>query len=108
MIASMHAFSESNTRAGPVMTGLFNTASYAGFTFLSALAGLVAGKAGFLAAFILMAGMAAAVAVPIGRCRCAEAPTGRLTCPRRACHSFRRSAPMIHTSPGEQSPGFSR
>jgi hypothetical protein len=27
---------------------------------------------------------------------------------RRACHSFRRSAPMIHTSPGEPSPGFSR
>ena len=36
----------------------------------------------------------------------AEAP-GRLPCPRRACHSFRRSAPTIHTSPAEPSLGFS-
>ncbi|MDD3112327.1 MAG: MFS transporter, partial [Methanofollis liminatans] len=53
-----------------VMTGLFNTATYAGFTLLPALAGLVAGELGFLAAFLLLAGMAAAVAIPIGRCRC--------------------------------------
>jgi len=53
-----------------VMTGLFNTASYAGFTILSALAGGVAGWFGFLPAFLLLAVMVAAAAVPIGRCRC--------------------------------------
>ncbi|MDD4567907.1 MAG: MFS transporter [Methanoculleus chikugoensis] len=69
IVATLAFLAETRIEQG-VMTGLFNTASYAGFTFLSAVAGLVAGNVGFLAAFLLMAGMAAAVAVPIGRCRC--------------------------------------
>jgi MFS family permease len=69
IVAVLAFLAETRIEQG-VMTGLFNTASYAGFTFLSALAGLVAGGIGFLAAFVLLAGMAAVVAVPIGRCRC--------------------------------------
>ncbi len=68
-VAALAFLAETRIQQG-AMTGLFNTASYAGFTFLSALAGLAAGGAGFLAAFLLLAGMAVAVAVPIGRCRC--------------------------------------
>lgn len=69
IVAALAFLAETGIEQG-AMTGLFNTATYAGFTFLSALAGLAAGGAGFLAAFLLLAGMAAAVAVPIGRCRC--------------------------------------
>jgi len=70
IVAVLAFLAETKIQQG-VMTGLFNTAAYAGFTVLSALAGLVAGELGFLAAFLLLAGMAAAVAIPIGRCRCA-------------------------------------
>lgn len=69
IVAALAFLAETRIRQG-VMTGLFNTAAYAGFTLLSTLAGLVAGGFGFPAAFLLLAGMAAAVAVPIGRCRC--------------------------------------
>jgi len=69
IVAILAFLAETRVQQG-VMTGLFNTASYAGFTFLSALAGFAAGMFGFLAAFLLLAGMAAAVAIPIGRCRC--------------------------------------
>ncbi len=69
IVAVLAFLAETKIQQG-VMTGLFNTAAYAGFTFLSALAGLVAGGFGFLTAFLLLAGMAAAVAIPIGRCRC--------------------------------------
>ncbi|MDN7013288.1 MFS transporter [Methanoculleus sp. FWC-SCC3] len=69
IVAALAFLAETRIEQG-VMTGLFNTATYAGFTFLSALAGLVAGGTGFLAAFLLLAGMAVVVAVPIGRCRC--------------------------------------
>ncbi|MDK2891395.1 MAG: hypothetical protein PWR21_2027 [Methanoculleus sp.] len=69
IVAVLAFLAETRIQQG-VMTGLFNTATYAGFTFLSALAGLAAGLFGFLAAFLLLAGMAAAVAIPIGRCRC--------------------------------------
>ncbi|MDV2482484.1 MFS transporter [Methanoculleus sp. Wushi-C6] len=69
MVAALAFLAETRLEQG-VMVGLFNTASYAGFTFLSALAGLVAGYSGFLPAFLLLAGIAAAIAVPIGRCRC--------------------------------------
>lgn len=69
IVAVLAFLAETKIQQG-VMTGLFNTAAYAGFTFLSALAGLVAGELGFLTAFLLLAGMAAAVAIPIGRCRC--------------------------------------
>ena len=37
---------------------------------LAAFAGLVAGGAGFLAAFLLLAGVAAAMALTINGCRC--------------------------------------
>ncbi|PKL61105.1 MAG: MFS transporter [Methanomicrobiales archaeon HGW-Methanomicrobiales-2] len=69
IVAALAFLAETKIQQG-VMTGLFNTATYAGFTLLPALAGLVAGELGFLAAFLLLAGMAAAVAIPIGRCRC--------------------------------------
>ncbi|MCM2466581.1 MFS transporter [Methanoculleus oceani] len=69
IVAVLAFLAETRIQQG-VMTGLFNTASYAGFTFLSAIAGLAAGLFGFLAAFLLLAVMAAAVAIPIGRCRC--------------------------------------
>ncbi|KAF5055104.1 Major Facilitator Superfamily protein [anaerobic digester metagenome] len=69
IVATLAFLAETKIEQG-VMTGLFNTASYAGFTFLSAITGLVAGWVGFLAAFVLLAGMAVAVAIPIGRCRC--------------------------------------
>ncbi len=69
IVATLAFLAETKIEQG-VMTGLFNTASYAGFTFLSAITGLVAGWVGFPAAFVLLAGMAAAVAIPIGRCRC--------------------------------------
>lgn len=69
IVAVLAFLAETKIQQG-VMTGLFNTAAYAGFTVLPALAGLVAGEFGFLTAFLLLAGMAAVVAVPIGRCRC--------------------------------------
>lgn len=69
IVAALAFLAETRIQQG-VMTGLFNTAAYAGFTVLPALAGLAAGGFGFLAAFLLIAGMAAAAAVPIGRCRC--------------------------------------
>jgi len=69
IVAVLAFLAETKIQQG-AMTGLFNTASYAGFTVLPSLAGLVAGGIGFLPAFLLLAGMAAAVAVPIGRCRC--------------------------------------
>ncbi len=69
IVAALAFLAETRIQQG-VMTGLFNTAAYAGFTVLPALAGLAAGRFGFLAAFLLIAGMAAAAAVPIGRCRC--------------------------------------
>jgi predicted MFS family arabinose efflux permease len=52
------------------MAGLFNTATYAGFTFLAAFAGLVAGEFSFLTAFLLLAGMAAVMAFTISGCQC--------------------------------------
>ena len=69
IVAVLEFLAETGIQQG-VMTGLFNTASYAGFTILSALAGGVAGWFGFLPAFLLLAVMVAAAAVPIGRCRC--------------------------------------
>ncbi len=69
IVAVLAFLAETQIQQG-VMTGLFNTAAYAGFTVLPSLAGLVAGEFGFLPAFLLLAGMAAAVAIPIGRCRC--------------------------------------
>jgi len=69
IVAVLAFLAETQIQQG-VMTGLFNTATYAGFTFLSAFAGLVAGESGFLTAFLLLAGMAAVMTVTIGRCRC--------------------------------------
>jgi len=69
IVAALAFLAETRLEQG-VMVGLFNTAAYAGFTFLSALAGLVAGYSGFLTAFLLLAGVAAVIAIPIGRCRC--------------------------------------
>ena len=70
IVAALAFLAKTRVQQG-VMTGLFNSATYAGFTLLPALAGLAAGAFGFLAAFLLLAGMSAAMAVPVGRCRCA-------------------------------------
>lgn len=69
IVAILAFLAETKIQQG-VMTGLFNTSAYAGFTVLPALAGLVAGEIGFLPAFLLLAGMSAMMAIPIGRCRC--------------------------------------
>ena len=68
IVAVLAFLAETGIRQG-VMIGLFNTAAYAGYTILPALAGLVAGVYGFAAAFLLPAGMAAAMAVAIDGCR---------------------------------------
>ena len=67
IVAVLAFLAETGIRQG-VMIGLFNTATYAGFTVLPALAGAIAGEFGFLAAFLLPAGLAAAMAATIGRC----------------------------------------
>jgi len=69
IVAVLAFLAETGIQQG-VMTGLFNTASYAGFTLLSALAGVFAVWFGFLTTFLLLAVIVAAVAIPIGRCRC--------------------------------------
>ena len=50
--------------------GAYNAASYAGMTFLPFFAGVIAGGAGFLPAFGVVAVLALSMAVTIGWCRC--------------------------------------
>lgn len=69
IVAILAFLAETKIQQG-AMAGLFNTATYAGFTFLAAFAGLVAGAFSFLTAFLLLAGMAAAMAFTISGCRC--------------------------------------
>jgi MFS family permease len=69
IVAQLSFLARTNLKQG-VMTGLFNTSTYAGFTLLAFLAGVVAELTGFLAAFLLLAGMVAVMALTIGRCRC--------------------------------------
>ena len=69
IVAILAFLAETRIQQG-AMGGLFNTATYAGFTFLAAIAGLVAGGVNFLAAFLLLAAVAAAMALTIGGCRC--------------------------------------
>ncbi|NYT06002.1 MAG: MFS transporter [Methanomicrobiales archaeon] len=57
------------------LMGLFNTATYAGMTLLPFTAGIIAQFAGFPAAFLVMAGCAAVMAVTIGWCRCRAVPS---------------------------------
>jgi MFS family permease len=69
IVAQLSFLARTNIKQG-VMTGLFNTATYAGFTFLAFFAGLVAESTGFLASFLVLAGIVAAMTITIGRCHC--------------------------------------
>ena len=69
IVAILAFLAETRIQQG-VMAGLFNTATYAGFTFLAAFAGLAAGELGFPTAFLLLAVMAAVMAFTVGGCRC--------------------------------------
>lgn len=69
IVATLAFLAETRVQQG-VMAGLFNTSTYAGFTFLAAFAGLVAEQFSFRVAFLLLAGVAAMMAFTIGRCRC--------------------------------------
>lgn len=65
MIAQMEILAGIRDQQGVVM-GLFSTTSYLGMTLLPFLAGVVAGNAGFFAAFCITAILALLVAVTLG------------------------------------------
>jgi len=69
IIAQLAFLAEAEARQGVVM-GLFNTASYGGMTLLPFIAGLVAEKVTFFAAFVVVALCSLLVAATIGTCRC--------------------------------------
>lgn len=69
IIAQTAFLAETGLAQGTIM-GIFNTASYAGMSFLPFLAGLIAQYVGFLAAFAVIAVFVLSVSVFIGRCRC--------------------------------------
>ncbi|HUU76478.1 MAG TPA: MFS transporter [Methanoregulaceae archaeon] len=69
IIATLAFLASAEARQGVVM-GLFNTASYGGMTLLPFLAGLVAEKIAFFAAFAVIACFSFLVAGTIGACRC--------------------------------------
>lgn len=66
--ATLTFLAETGIQQG-VMAGLFNTATYAGFTLLATSAGLVSGALSFLAAFIWLAGMAGAMVFTVNGCQ---------------------------------------
>jgi predicted MFS family arabinose efflux permease len=69
IVASLSFLAQTRIRQG-VVTGLFNTSTYAGFTLLPFLGGLVAEAVSFFASFIFLAIIVASTALTIGRCRC--------------------------------------
>ncbi|RXE55348.1 MFS transporter [Methanoculleus taiwanensis] len=69
IVASLSFLAETNLRQG-VVTGLFNTATYAGFTLLPFIAGIVAEASTFFAAFAFLAAIVGTMAFTIGRCQC--------------------------------------
>jgi len=69
MIGQLAFLAESETHQGVVM-GLFNTASYAGMTFLPFIAGFIAEISSFTIAFVVIALSGILVAATIGQCRC--------------------------------------
>lgn len=69
MIGQLAFLAESETHQGVVM-GLFNTASYAGMTFLPFIAGFIAEISSFFIAFVAIALSGLLVAATIGQCRC--------------------------------------
>ncbi len=69
IVAQLSFLAQTNIMQGTVI-GLFNTATYAGFTVLPFIAGIVAETTGFLAAFVLLAVAVAVNALTIGRCQC--------------------------------------
>ncbi|MDN7023312.1 MFS transporter [Methanoculleus sp. FWC-SCC1] len=69
IVASLSFLARTQVRQG-VAVGLFNTSTYAGFTLLPFLGGLVAETTSFLASFIVLAIIVASTALTIGRCRC--------------------------------------
>ncbi len=69
MIGQLAFLAESEAHQGVVM-GLFNTASYAGMTFLPFIAGFIAEISSFFIAFVAVALSGVLVAATIGQCRC--------------------------------------
>jgi MFS family permease len=69
MIAQMAYLAGTDLPQGAVM-GAYNAASYAGMTLLPFLAGIIAEKAGFFPAFLVLALLALSMAAVIGKCSC--------------------------------------
>ncbi|MDD1706750.1 MAG: MFS transporter [Methanoregulaceae archaeon] len=69
MIGQLAFLAESEVHQGVVM-GLFNTASYAGMTFLPFVAGFIAEISSFMIAFMVLALSGVLVAITIGQCDC--------------------------------------
>jgi MFS family permease len=75
MIGQLTFLARVEPRQGAVM-GLFNVASYGGMTILPFIAGVVAEKVSFFAAFALSILFALLIAATIGRCGCRD-PQGQ-------------------------------
>jgi len=69
IIAQMDFLAKTGVQQGAVV-GLFNTATYAGMTFLPFTASLIAQEASFFMAFAVMGVLACTMALFIGRCDC--------------------------------------
>jgi MFS family permease len=69
VVAQMAYLAETGYPQGAIM-GIFTTATYAGMTFLPALAGAIAEVVDFFTAFFITALITLSVAATIGRCRC--------------------------------------
>jgi MFS family permease len=69
MIAQLAYLAGTGLPQGAVM-GFYNAASYAGMTLLPFVSGILAERAGFLAAFLTVAALAGSMALVIGRCEC--------------------------------------
>jgi MFS family permease len=80
MVSQLAFLAGTNLQQGTLI-GLFNTSTYAGFTILPSMTGLVAQNLGFLAAFLVVAALTGSVAFTITRCECVE---GRVVAPSEA------------------------
>jgi MFS family permease len=69
MISQLAFLAQTGEKQG-TLTGLFNTATYGGFTILPFIAGVTAENAGFFSAFLVLSVIVASMAVTIGRCVC--------------------------------------
>jgi len=69
IIAQMEFLANTHIQQGTLM-GLFNTATYAGMTFLPFFAGVLAEYVNYFSAFFVMAVITLSIAYFIGRCNC--------------------------------------